>query len=77
MVDCFESGGDNPGKPSPEVGQDLADVVAAGAEDGEEGIPDGALQGAARQVTVGFHVTDFGLDGAATAEIGDLLRLSH
>ena len=38
-------GSDNPDKPSPEVGQDLADVVAAGAQDGKQGIPDGALQG--------------------------------
>lgn len=42
-------GSDNPSKPSPEVGQDLADVVAAGAEHGEEGIPDGALQRTTRQ----------------------------
>lgn len=64
-------GGDNPDKPSPEVGQDLADVVAASAEHGEEGIPDGALQGAARQASIGFHVADLGLDGAAAADVGD------
>ena len=29
---------DNPGKQSPEVGQDLANIVAATAEDGEEGV---------------------------------------
>lgn len=66
-------GGDDPGKPSPEVGQDLSDVVSAGAEYGEEGIPDGAPQRASRQAAVGFHVTDFGLDGAAAAKVGDQL----
>jgi hypothetical protein len=45
--------------------------VAASAEHGEEGIPDGALQGAARQPSIGFHVADLGLDGAAAAEVGD------
>ncbi len=47
-------GGDNPGKPSPQVGQGLADVVAAGAEDGEEGIPEGAFQGTSGKAAVGF-----------------------
>jgi hypothetical protein len=36
---------DNSGKPSLEVGQDLADVVAAGAERSKEGVADGAFQG--------------------------------
>lgn len=35
-------GSDYPGKPSPEVGQDLSDIMSAGAEDGEKGVADGA-----------------------------------
>ena len=66
-------GSDDPGKPSPEVGQDLADIVSAGAEHGKEGIPDGAFERAARETAVGFHVTNFGLDGAAAAEVGNQL----
>ena len=66
-------GSDDPGKPSSEMGEDLSYVVSAGAEDGEEGIPDGAPQRASRQAAIGFHVTDFGLDGAAAAEVGDQL----
>jgi hypothetical protein len=64
-----QNGDHKPGKPSPEVGQDLADVVATGAEHGEEGISVGALQGATRQASIGFHVSDLGLDGTATAEV--------
>ena len=64
-------GSDNLDKPSLEVDNDLADVVAAGAQDGEQGIPDRVLQEAARQAAVGFHVTDFGLDDAAAAGVGD------
>ena len=47
MVWCVQNGDDNADKPRPEVGQDLADVVPAGAERGEEGVADGAFQGAA------------------------------
>lgn len=65
--------GDEPCKPSPEVGQYLADIVSAGAEQGKEGIPDGAFERAARETAVGFHVTDFGLDGAPAAEVCDQL----
>ena len=43
VVDCAQNGNDNPGKPSPEVGQDLSDVVPAGTEDSEDGIPDRAF----------------------------------
>ena len=67
-------GSDNPGKPSPEVGQDLADVVAAGAEDGEEGIADRACQRASGEASVGLHVADFGVDRASAAQVGDLFR---
>ncbi len=45
MVDCGQNGSDDRGKPSPEVGQDLADVVATGAEHGKEGVANGAFQG--------------------------------
>jgi hypothetical protein len=34
----------DPGEQSPEVGQDLAGVVAASAKHGEEGIAEGAFQ---------------------------------
>lgn len=44
---CAPQGRDDPGKPSPEVRQDLADVVLAGAEDGKEGITNRAFQRAA------------------------------
>ena len=43
VVDCVQDGGDNPGKPSSEVDQDLSDVVPAGTEDSEDGIPDRAF----------------------------------
>lgn len=33
---CARKGSDNPSKPSAELGQDLADVMAAGAEDGKD-----------------------------------------
>lgn len=56
------------------MGQDLADVVAAGAEHGEEGIADGAFQGASGEAAVGFHVADLGFDGAAAAEPRHPLR---
>ena len=45
--------------------QDLADIVTAGAEQGEDGIIDPALEGASGQAPVHLHVTDFGFDGAA------------
>ena len=53
------------------MGEDLADVVAAAAEDGEDRVSDGAFQRASREAAVGFHVADLGLDGAAAAEVGD------
>ena len=53
------------------MGQDLADVVSAGAEDGEEGVADGASQGASGKSAVGFHVADFGFYGASAAQVGD------
>jgi hypothetical protein len=50
------------------VGEDLAEVVAAGAEDGEDGVAGGALERAAGEAAVGLHVADLGLDGAAAAQ---------
>ena len=72
MEYCGQNDDDNPGKPSPEVSQDLADVVAAGVQDGKEGVADGAFQGASGQAAIGFHVANFGLDCAASAEVDDL-----
>ena len=62
---------DDPGRPSPEIGQDLSDVVAADTEDSEDGIPDRAFQGASGETSVGFHMADFGFDGTAAAGVGD------
>ena len=44
VVDCDPDDGDDPGKPSPEMCEDLSDVVSAGAEHGEEGVSDGDFQ---------------------------------
>ena len=59
------------GQKSPEVGQDFSNVVAAAAKHGEEGVADCAFEWGSGQANVGLHVTDFGFDGAAAAEIGD------
>jgi hypothetical protein len=69
-----DDGGEHPGKPSPEVGEDLSDVVAAGAEDGKEGVAECAFQRASRQAAISFHVADLGFDGAATTEVCDQFR---
>ena len=50
------------------MGEDLADIVAAGAEDGEDRVADAAFQRASGQATVALHVADLRLDGAAVAE---------
>ena len=62
---------DHQGQESPKIGQDLSNVVAAAAKPGEEGVADCAFEWGSEQAAVGFHVTDFGFDGAAAAEIGD------
>ena len=69
--DEFEDHADQQDQKSPEVGQDLSDVVSAGTKDGEQGIADGAFQRASRQAAIGFHVADLGFNGAAAAEVGD------
>lgn len=48
---CCEDCGYDQRKPNPNMGQDLADVVSAGAEHGKEGIADGAFQGASGEAT--------------------------
>jgi len=54
------------------VSQYLTDVVAAGVEDGEDGVADGAFQVASGQAAISFHVANFSLDRAAPAEVYDL-----
>ena len=66
--------GDDQGKQSPEVGQDLPDVVAAAAEDGKNGIAESAFEGATCKAAVGFHAADFSFDGAVAARVGDEFR---
>ena len=68
MVNQPVGAGKEASQKGPEVGEDLADVVAAAAENGEESITDRALEGAAGEAAVGLHVADLGLDGAATPE---------
>ncbi len=48
---------------SPELGKDLAEVVAAAAEDGEDGVAEGSLENAAGEPALGLHVADFKLEG--------------
>ena len=43
--------------------------MADGGEDDVGGIALAALQVAATEVTIGFHVTDHGLDGGAASEL--------
>ncbi len=60
--------GKDGGKQSREVVQDLADVVAAAAENGKNGVAERAFERAKGEATVGLHVSDLGLDGAAALE---------
>lgn len=53
------------GQKRPEIDQDLADIVATGAKDGEDSITDAAFQRASGKASVRLHVADLGLDGAA------------
>jgi hypothetical protein len=50
-------------------GEDEAEVVASGGEDGVGGVAVAAVEMAAAEVTVGLHVTDHGSDGAAASEL--------
>jgi len=45
------------------MGEDLADVVAAGAEDGKDGVADAARQRAPGEPPIRLHVPDLRLDG--------------
>ena len=67
LGDCVDEAGEESEQKSSQMGEDLADVVSAAAEDGDDGVAEGALQGAAGEASIGFHVADLGLDGAATA----------
>jgi len=50
------------------VVQDLSDIVAATAQDGEDGITAEAIEGASCQASVGLHVSDLGFYGASPSE---------
>jgi hypothetical protein len=50
------------------MGEDLADVVTATAEDGVEGVTDRALESASGKAAIGLHVADLRFDGAAPPE---------
>ncbi len=43
LGDCVDEASEDGGQESPEVGEDLADVVTAAAEHSEEGAAEGAL----------------------------------
>jgi hypothetical protein len=60
--------GDESGEESPEVGEGLADVVPAAAEDGEEVVAEQALESTAGEAALGLHVADLRLDGAAALD---------
>ncbi|MNP85995.1 hypothetical protein D3C76_1859820 [compost metagenome] len=47
------------------MGQDLSDIVAAGAKNREDGVPDAAFQRTSGKASVHLHVADLGLDGTA------------
>ena len=57
------------GDGSPEPGQDESEVVADGGKDDVGGIALAVLEMAAAEVTVGLHVSDHGLDGAAASQL--------
>ena len=68
LGDGIDEAGEESEQKSRQMGEDLADVVTAAAEDGEERIADPAFECAASEASVGFHVADLGLDGAAPSE---------
>lgn len=61
MPDHRQDEGDEGRKKCPQVGEDLADVAAAAAENGEEGVAECSFQEATREAAVGLHVADLGL----------------
>ena len=50
------------------MGEDLADIVTAGEEDGENRVADAALRQASGQASVGLEMPDLRLDGASSPE---------
>ncbi len=56
------------GKQCPEVGEDLADVVTAAAENGKDGIAERAFERASGEAAIGFHVADLRFNGTAAFE---------
>ena len=52
----------------PQVAQDHADVVAAAAQHGEEGVAVRSLERASGQAAIGFHVPDHRLDGTSPSQ---------
>ena len=58
------------------MGEDQADVVAAAAEHGVEGVAERALERASGEAAVGLHVSDAGFDGASAPEVA-LQRRGH
>lgn len=59
------------------MGEDLSDVVDTAAQHREEGVAGGAFQLEAREAAVGFHVADFGFDGAGRAVESLALEQTH
>lgn len=53
------------GQECPEMGEDLSDIMAAGAENREDCVPDATFQRASGKAPVHLHVSDLGFDGAA------------
>jgi hypothetical protein len=58
------------------VGQDHADIVPAATQDGMKRVTKRALESAARETTIRFHVSDHWLDRAASAQVA-LKRRGH
>lgn len=56
------------GEQSPEVGEDLEEVVAAAAEQGEDDVAGGPFEAAAGEPAVGLRVAALGLDAGAASE---------
>jgi hypothetical protein len=54
-------------------GEDEAEVVTGGGEDGVGGIAGAALEMAAAEVTVGLHVADHGFDGGSASDMSSRL----
>src|SRR4029077_3363811 len=52
----------------PQPGEDEAQVVADCGEDGVRGVAGTALEVAAAEVAVGFHVSDHSLDGGSAPQ---------